>query len=370
MIFKQLNAGPCHTYLIASEESREAALVDPVLDRVEEYLKVLDQEKLRLAFIVDTHTHADHISGGPALCDHTGSPYVMHRVARPQCPTYRVEDGETISVGEITIRFLHTPGHTNDSVTLVLDDRLLTGDFLFIGEAGAGRTDLPTGDPGEHFDSLQKLIPFADEMLVFPAHDYRGQTHSTLGQERRTNPRLRVRSREEYVGWLTAAACAPPEWMKDVVRANYACTRDPRAVWIPADLPVCEVALPLTLGEDAQAVRTITAEEAKGMLDREGNRILVLDVRNPDEYVGELGHIPGSLLIPVHELPKRLAEIEPYRSRVILTICRSGGRSRTASRILQQGGFTHVYNVAGGMLRWNELDYPRTSQPPSETQRE
>lgn len=360
MIFKQLNPGPCRTYLLVSERTREAVLVDPVLDRVAEYVTLLEREKLRLSFIIDTHTHADHISAGPALCDHTGAPYAMHRVARPHCPTYRVDDGEVLSIGEISLRCLHTPGHTNDSLTLVLDDRLLTGDFLFIGEAGAGRTDLPTGDPGEHFDSLQRLREFADDTLIFPAHDYRGHTHSTLGTERRTNPRLRVKSREEYVRWLTAAACAPPEWMKDVVRANYACTQDPRAVWIPVDLPVCEVALPLTLGVDAQPVRTITAEEAREMLDHQAEQILVLDVRNPDEYVGELGHIPGSLLIPVHELPKRLAEVEPYRGRVILTICRSGGRSHTAAGILQQAGFSDVFNVAGGMLRWNQLGYPRT----------
>jgi glyoxylase-like metal-dependent hydrolase (beta-lactamase superfamily II)/rhodanese-related sulfurtransferase len=360
MIFKQLNTGPCRTYLVGSEKNREAALIDPVLDRVEEYLKVFDQENWHLAYIIDTHTHADHISGGPALCDHTHAPYVMHETARPHCPTYRVKDGDTISVGEIAITCRHTPGHTNDSLTLVIEDRLLTGDFLFIGEAGAGRTDLPTGDPGEHFDSLQKLTEFPDHLLVFPAHDYRGRTHSTLGRERDTNPRLRFTSRDEYVRWLSNLALPPAEWMKEVVKANYACTQDPKAVWIPVDLPACEVGGALSLGVDGQPVQTITAEEARQRMEAGGEAVLVLDVRKFDEYVGPLGHIDGSRLIAVQELACRLEELEPYRNKEIITVCKSGGRSHTAAGILLQAGFPRVASMGGGMTRWNELGYPVT----------
>jgi len=358
MIFKQLNPGPCRTYLIGSEKTREAALIDPVLDRVEDYLKILDQENWRLAFIIDTHTHADHISGGPALCDHTHAPYAMHRLARPHCPTYRVQDGDVIKFSDIEIKCLYTPGHTNDSLTLMIEDRLLTGDFLFIGEAGAGRTDLPTGDPGEHFDSLQKLNEFPDQMLIYPAHDYRGQTHSTLGQERQANPRLRFTSRDEYVRWLSSLALPPADWMKEVIKANFACAQDPKAVWIPVDLPACEVKGTLTMGVDGQPVKTITAEEARAHLDSRGGRILVLDVRKPEEYVGELGHIAGSKLIPVQELPQRLSEVGPYRGWEIITVCKSGGRSHTAAGILMQAGFTNVVSMDGGMTRWNELEYP------------
>ncbi|MBI3951937.1 MAG: MBL fold metallo-hydrolase [Acidobacteria bacterium] len=139
-----------------------------------EYLKVLDQEKWRLAYLIDTHTHADHLSGSPALCDHLQAPYVMHEVARPQCVTYRVKDGDLIKFGDVSIACHYTPGHTNDSLTLVVEDCLLTGDSLFIGKAGAGRTDLPTGDPGEHFESLQRLRQFPDHFQVFPGHDYPG----------------------------------------------------------------------------------------------------------------------------------------------------------------------------------------------------
>jgi glyoxylase-like metal-dependent hydrolase (beta-lactamase superfamily II)/rhodanese-related sulfurtransferase len=360
MIFKQLNPGPCRTYLVASEKTREAALVDPVIDRVEDYLRLLEQENWHLAYTIDTHTHADHISGGPALCDHLQAPYVMYEVARQHCPIHRVKDGEQIRFGDVTITCQHTPGHTNDSLTLMIEDRLLTGDFLFIGEAGAGRTDLPTGDPGEHFDSLQKLKHYPDHVMVFPAHDYRGQIHSTLGQERQTNPRLRFTSRDEYVRWLSNLALPPAEWMKEVVKANYVCSQDPKAVWIPVDLPACEVRGTLTLGVDGQPVKTIMPAQARQQIDTGGDAVVVLDVRRYDEYADELGHIEGSLLIPVQELACRLDELEPYRDKEIITVCRSGGRSHTAAGILMQAGFTRVASLGGGMLQWNALDYPVT----------
>jgi len=360
MIFKQLNPGPCRTYLVASEKNRDAALIDPLLDRVEDYLKLLEQEQWHLSYIIDTHTHADHISGGPALCDHLQAPYVMHEVARQHCPIHRVKDAEQIRFGDVTIACQSTPGHTSDSLTLVIENRLLTGDFLFIGEAGAGRTDLPTGDPGEHFDSLQKLGHFPDEFMVFPAHDYHGQAHSTLGRERQTNPRLRFTSRDEYVRWLSKLALTPAEWMREVVKANYACSQDPKAVWIPVDSCACEVQGPLTLGVDGQPVITITPEQTKQRIDAGGEAVLVLDVRRYDEYVGELGHIEGSLLIPVQELARRLDELEPYGDKEIITVCRSGGRSHTAAGILMQAGFTNVASMGGGMMQWNVLRYPMT----------
>ncbi|HUD70918.1 MAG TPA: MBL fold metallo-hydrolase [Dongiaceae bacterium] len=355
MIFRQLNPGPCRTYLVGDETTREVALVDPVLDRVQDYLALLEKESLRLVQIIDTHTHADHISGGPALCDHTRVPYAMHHLGRPRCPTQRLRDGDTIKVGDVTIRCLHTPGHTNDSMTLVAGDRLLTGDFLFLGDAGAGRTDLPTGDPGEHFDSLQKLKSLPDEMEVLPAHDYQGRTSSTMAKERQENPRLRFTSKEEYVHWLEKLATPPPDWMKKVVEANYACTQTPGSVWIPVDMPACAVKGPLTLGVDGQPVTTISADEARRRIDAGA---LVLDVRNPDEYQGELGHVAGSILIPVAALAQRLGEIEAHRDREIITVCKSGGRSHTAAGILMQAKFPRVVSMEGGMTGWRTLGYP------------
>lgn len=358
MIFTQLNPGPCRTYLVASETTREAAIVDPVIDRVEEYMKQLEQDHWHLAYVIDTHTHADHISGGPVLCDHLQVPYVMHDLARQHCPSHRVKDGEQLRLSDIIITCQHTPGHTNDSLTLVIEDRLLTGDFLFIGEAGAGRTDLPTGDPGEHFDSLQKLKHYPDHFMIFPAHDYRGRTHSTLGQERQTNPRLRFTSRDDYVRWLSNLALPPVEWMTEVVKANQACTRDPHAVWIPTDLPACEVQGTMLLDIEGLPIKTITPEQARRRIEAGGEAVIVLDVRSYEEYVGELGHIRGSVLIPVQELLCRFNEVEPYRNQEIITVCSSGKRSYTAAGILMRAGFTRVASMDGGMIKWNMLGYP------------
>src|SRR5262245_6137492 len=360
MIFEQLNPGACRTYLIACEESREAALVDPVLERVDDYVRLLEKERWKLAYIVDTHTHADHISGGPALCDHTHAPYVRHPLARPHCPTQRVNEGDILEFGTLSLKLLYTPGHTSDSLALLLPDRILTGDTLFIGEAGAGRTDLPGGDPGQHYDSLLRLRTLPDELLVFPAHDYRNQKQSTLGSERRMNPRLQLRTREEYVNWLSNLSLAPADWMLKVLEVNYACSQDPGSARIPVDVPACQVKSALSLGVDGQPVKTISVEEARTLLNSDATAHLVLDVRNPDEYIGELGHIPGSLLIPVAQLPHRLAELQNYRQRQVICICKAGGRAHTAAGILMQAGFPSVVSVAGGMTRWNELKYPTT----------
>ena len=356
MRLRQLNDGPCRTYLVASEKTRQAALVDPVLDRVDDYLKLLEREKWRLAYIIDTHTHADHISGGPALRDRTQTTYVMDPHARAKCPNHRVKEGEALKVGDITIRCISTPGHTNDSISLAVDGHILTGDFLFIGGQGAGRTDLPTGDPAEHFDSLQKLKEFSDKTIVLPAHDYEGHTQSTLGAERLANPRLRFTSKGEYVDWLKRQAQPTPEWMLKVVQENYACSQRPGKGWIPVDSPMCAVGGSPTLGVDGQHVKTISPEEARQRI--ESVTALALDVRERDEYIDELGHIPGSRLIPVAELSNRLGELESYRSKEIITVCRSGGRALTAAGVLMQAGFSNVVSMSEGMTGWNLRRYP------------
>jgi sulfur dioxygenase len=356
MIFKQLNPGACRTYLIAAEKSREALLIDPVLNYVETYLQLIEKENLRLSYIIDTHTHADHLSAGPALCDHVQAGYVMHQAAGAPCANYRVRGGEKLRIGDLSIVCEHTPGHTNDSLTLVLNGRLLTGDFLFLGDSGSGRLDLPTGDPGEHFDSLQKLRQYADEFAVYPAHDYHERICSTLGQERQTNPRLRFTSRKEYVQFLSSLAEPTPNWMLQVVQANHACTRDPKVVEIPEDLPCCEVKGTPLSEEDMRGIALITAEQAKRLMDAGG--VLALDVRDLDEYSGPLGHIQDSCLIPVQELSARIGEIENSRNAEVITICKTGMRALTAASLLTKAGFTRVACMQGGMVQWNANQYP------------
>jgi sulfur dioxygenase len=356
MIFEQLNEGACKTYLIASEETRDAMLVDPVLERVDAYLEEVRRRGLRLRYVLDTHVHADHISGGSALRDRTGVDYVMHTLSASACANVRVVDGAELRLGELRLRVIHTPGHTQDSVTLVLADRIITGDFLFIGEGGAGRTDLPGGDAGEHWDALQKLSGLPDDTLVFPAHDYHGRASSTLAEERQKNPRLLQRTRADYVAWLGGLRLGPAAWMADVIKANYACARDPRAVWIPVDQPTCEVKG--TLGNvNTELVKVVSAEQLADALASK-HPPLVLDVRQPEELQGELGHIARATAIPVGQLPRRLGELAGQEGMPLVTVCRSGGRSATAAAILTVAGFKDVRSLEGGMRRWNELELP------------
>jgi glyoxylase-like metal-dependent hydrolase (beta-lactamase superfamily II)/rhodanese-related sulfurtransferase len=357
VIFEQLNEGPCKTYLVASERTREAMLVDPVLERVDRYLEQLRQRELRLTLVLDTHVHADHISGASALRDRMGVDYVMHRLSASGCANRRVDDGDLLRVGELEIRVLHTPGHTQDSISLLFPDRLLTGDFLFIGAGGAGRTDLPGGDAGEHWEALQKLRALPDHLLLFPAHDYHGQPHSTLGQERQANPRLQPRDRQDYVDWLAGQRLGPAGWMADVIRANYACARDPRAAWIPVDQPSCEVKG--TAGNvNAELVRLISAEALHDSR-RGGTGPTVIDVRESLEFAQ--GHLSGARWIPLGELPRRLGELAGLEREPLVTVCRSGGRSATAAAILTVAGFQDVRSLEGGLRRWNELGFPDVS---------
>lgn len=359
MLFEQLNPASCKTYLIASSETKEAMVVDPVLEHVEEYMKTLKDKGLKLRYVIDTHTHADHITGGTALRDRLDAQYCMSSRAPAACANLRVDEGDELEVGEVSLGFLYTPGHTQDHLTIVMKDRLFTGDFLFIGEAGAGRTDLPGGDPGVHYDSLQRLKAFDDSLLIFPAHDYRGKTTSTLGKERKENPRLRPISRETYVEWLESLRAPTPEWMKDVLRANYACALDPRAAWTPVDLPACEVQNPcLQQSVNVHDVQSISPRELKSLLDSSQTRPLILDVRQPEEYEGELGHITGSILIPLGEIPLNFASIKEQNPQGIVTVCRMGNRSMTAASILSKAGFHDVQSLQGGMTLWRELGYP------------
>lgn len=346
MLFEQLNDGNCKTYLVA--DGAEAALVDPLLGREDHYLRVLADRGLKLRAVVDTHVHADHLSACALLRDRTGADHVVHAASRVAEGNARVEEGRRILVGAVPMEVIHTPGHTGDSMTLRLPDRLLTGDFLFLGEGGAGRTDLPGGDPGAHWDSLQKLSTLDGALLVFPGHDYRGRRESTLGEERASNPRLQPKSREAYVAWLQGLQMPPAEWMKAVVMANLACTRDGKGVEIPSGGAVCEV------GAGCATVPQITCEE----LMTSPESALLLDVRQPDEFTGPLGHLKGARLIPLGELASRLAELNAFKDQPIVVNCKAGARSNKGTELLMEAGFAKVRSLSGGMGRWNELGYP------------
>lgn len=352
-VLKQLNPGFCKTYLIVPQNSKNAIIVDPVIEHVKEYLDLLEKEGLVLKYIIDTHTHADHITGGPSLKDHTDAKYVMHSKAPARCVSHQVEDGDEIELDGLVLKFITTPGHTQDSVSVILPKQVLTGDALFLDDGGAGRDDLPGGDPGAHWESLKKLSELPNELMVYPAHEYRDRKPSTILTQKTTNPHLKPRTKEEFINYLNDLKLGPADWMKDVLKANYTCARDPKAAWIPADLPACEVKGTMDLGINAQVVSDISVEELKQRLDG-GEKPYMLDVREPHELVSELGQLDGVVNIPIGTLIADLDQVTADQNQEIIMVCRSGGRAHTAAQVLMQAGYTNVRVMMGGMLAWQQ----------------
>lgn len=338
MLFLELNHGKCKTYLVACETTHKAALIDPVRERLDRYLAFLAYHGLKLDTVIDTHTHADHRTASFELGDLTGAKVIMHRCAPAPRVDIHVEDGQKIAVGNVQLQVLYTPGHTPDSISLYIADRVLTGDTLLI--RGTGRADFAGGDAGAQYDSItQKLFALPDETLVYPGHDYRGNTYSTIGEEERLNPRIAGRTREEYIDLMNNLGLPLPDKIQEVLQPNQSALEDDR---IPFP----------TLAQLSQ-VRQLTPQEVQTLMKGVPPPLL-LDVREPQEYTGELGHIPGSLLIPVKDLPLRVGELEVYKDRHLIAICRAGVRSTTAGAILTGLGFEHVSNLKGGMLEWND----------------
>jgi glyoxylase-like metal-dependent hydrolase (beta-lactamase superfamily II)/rhodanese-related sulfurtransferase len=351
-IYKQLNPHYCRTYLIAEEGSKNVVLIDPVLEHLRDYGDLFEKNNYTLRSVIDTHTHADHISGGAALRDVTECDYIMHEKSPAHCPNFRVSDGFVWEMfGTITVQILHTPGHTEDSMSLVFPDHIFTGDTLFLDDGGAGRDDLPGGNPEAHWESLQRILQLPDDLTVFPAHDYRNRQPSTLGRQKKTNPHLQERTKEEFVRYIEDLRLGPADWMKDVLAANYACARDPKAAWVPVDAPACEVKGTLEKGVNEIEVSAIPPSVLRQKLNAK-QPILLLDVREEKELYGELGHIKGIVHIPIGSLAHRLSEID--KDKEIVSICRSGARAHTAAQILKKARFPSVSVLAGGMIAWNK----------------
>jgi glyoxylase-like metal-dependent hydrolase (beta-lactamase superfamily II)/rhodanese-related sulfurtransferase len=342
MFFRELNRGKCKTYLIASEAAQRAVLVDPLRDKVDRYLALLAYHGLRLDAVIDTHTHADHRSGCLDLKELTGAKVVMHRKAPSPRVDLHVDDGDKIPLGELEIGVLYTPGHAPDGISLFIGDRVLTGDTLLV--RGTGRCDFAGGDAGEQFDAItQKLFALPDETLVFPAHDYRGNTRSTIGEEKRLNPRVTNRSREQYIELMNHLGLPLPDNIQEVLQPNQSAVDDDR-LRFPS------------LGELNQ-VRQLGAGQVR-LLTGSSPGPVIVDVREPEEFTGELGHIAGSILIPLKDLTARAEELSAHKERHVIVVCRAGVRSTTAAAILTGLGYEHVSNLKGGMLDWNQQQLP------------
>jgi len=338
MLARELNRSTCKTYLVACEETRAAALIDPVKERVDRYLALLAYHRCTLTFVIDTHTHADHRTAALDLRDLTGAQLVMHRRAPAPLVDRHVTDGDRLELGTVRLDVLATPGHTPDGISLYTGDRVFTGDTLLIH--GTGRADFAGGDAGAQYDSItKKLFALPEATLIFPAHDYRGHTQSTIGDEKRSNPRLAGRSRDEYVTLMGNLGLPLPEKIQESLQANQSAIED-EAVHFPTFAQL-------------NAVRQLSPEEVQARLAA-APPPLVVDVREPSEFHGELGHIPGSTLIPLRELPAHAPELAARKDADIIVVCRAGVRSATAAAILTGSGCERVWNLRGGMLDWNE----------------
>lgn len=357
MIFEQLNPHSCRSYLIGMENDHRVIIVDPVIEHFNDYLDLLKKRDLQLTHVIDTHSHADHISGASVLKDITNCSYIMHRNAIARCSERRVEDGDILELNGLKIQVLFTPGHSRDSISLIVGDKILTGDFLFLDQGGGGRDDLPGGDPGTHWESLRKLENLPEDLIVCPAHDYYQRQPSALKKQYKSNPHLMKRSKKEFVAYMESLKVGPADWMKDVLQANYTCAKDPKAVWIPADAAACQIPGIAEPGVNEQVVTPISGEELIALLHQEGAQPVLLDVRETAELSGELGSIDGVRNIPVTVLASRLSELEELKTKKIVTICLTGPRSMTAAQILQKAGFRDVHYLAGGMMAWRKNGY-------------
>lgn len=337
---EELNSTNCKTYLLTS--GTEAAIVDPVRERIDTYREVLRARGLTLRMILETHTHADHLMISRAAKSALGAPIVMHKSSPSPLVDRHVDEGDAIKLGAETIHVWHTPGHTPDSVCFVMPGAIFTGDTLLIG--GSGRTDFPGGDAGAQFDAVTgRIFALPDETKVLPGHDYKGNTTSTVGRERAQNARFLNKSREEYVALMGSLGLPFPDKIQQALQVNQ------------SGFEASEVGFPTVAA--CASMPKLSPVELRERLRGEAPPIL-LDVREPEEFVGELGHIEGSLLVPLDALEHRLPKLAGYVDRDIVVVCRAGARSASAGAILERAGMKRIHNLEGGMLAWTGAGLP------------
>lgn len=319
------------TYLVGDEATRTAALIDPVLSQVERDLKLLEELGYKLTHVLDTHVHADHVTGAGVLRERTGA-HVVASVHGAECADTKVKDGDEVKLGSTSIRVLSTPGHTDDSLSFVIGKNAFTGDALFV--RGTGRTDFQNGDAADLWESItQKLFALSDDTTVWPGHDYRGHACSTIAEEKAHNPRVAGKTKAEFMALMAALNLPRPKYLEVAVPANKECGL--------GSAPAAQA--------DA-GFRELPARAAMAFVAQENG--LVLDVREPHELRGELGQIPGAVNVPRGEIAQ--AALDLTFDAPLLIVCRSGRRSRAVCESLVKRGFRNVVNMEGGMLEYRE----------------
>jgi glyoxylase-like metal-dependent hydrolase (beta-lactamase superfamily II)/rhodanese-related sulfurtransferase len=340
MRFEQLHTERgCCSYFLACEASCAAAIVDPALELTERYVALATSEGMHVRYVIDTHTHADHFSATRTLATRLGATSVMHRAARAPFIDLRVDDGEILHVGDLRLRVLATPGHTSDAMCLVVNDRVLTGDTLLIG--ACGRTDLPTGDAGSLWNSLStKLLALDDATLVFPGHDYKRRGHSTIGEERRSNERLRVSSREVFVAQMEALNLSLPDHLTEALRTN-----------MTGGKTVVQL-----LAEAERRVAFMGLTDLRDRLAAKEADLVVLDIREKEAF--DAAHVPGARHLPRGQLELRVNKELPDPTVRIVTYCQFGKISTLAAATLRDLGFARAVALDGGFEQWQADGLP------------
>ena len=342
MIFRQLfdSVSGTYSYLLASRAGGEALILDPVLEKAERYCQLLRELDLRLVKAVDTHLHADHVTGLGELRDRTQCITIMGEQSKADVVSMRVSDGDKVMIEGLSLDVMYTPGHTDDSYSYLMGDRVFTGDTLLI--RGTGRTDFQNGSSRAQYESIfNRLLKLPDETMVFPAHDYKGDTVSTIGEERRYNPRLQVRSVDEYIE-LMANLKLPNPKMMDVA--------------VPANMHVG-----LHQEELAKQGLALSARDAINSLGRPD--ILLVDLRETSERAKH-GTISGALHAPYPGIAESLQpggmlrEVAAATGRRMVFFCAFGERSAMAVAAAKNAGLANTAHIEGGIDAWKKVGGP------------
>ena len=339
MIIETIEVGGCRSYILGCPDTHTGAVIDPEISAVERYRGLASKHGLALRYAIDTHTHADHFSAAREIGRALNAQVVMSHLSAAPFVDLRLDDGDMLVVGSLRLQAMATPGHTADSTSLLVRDHVFTGDTLLIG--GTGRTDLPTGDPEQLYDSLfNRLLKLDTATHIHPAHEYKGRAGSTIGEEIASNPRLQKTDRAEFVAMMRSLDLKAPTHLTEALRVNMSGRKS-----------VAQL-----LSEASGAVPFMAMDELARRLSRRQNDLVVVDVREKDQF--DAGRLPGAMHLPRGQLELRVNEAFPDPTVRIVAVCEFGKISTLAAATLRSLGFMHAVALDGGMKTWREANLP------------
>lgn len=347
LVFNQLfePESSTYTYLLADKNSKEAVIIDPVIETLDRDIKLIKEMGLNLKYVLDTHVHADHITAASELRNKLGAKTCVSEDANVACVDVNLQDGQELNFGEFKVKAIATPGHTDSCISYYVEEMgaVFTGDALLI--RGTGRTDFQQGSSKKLYNSItQKIFTLPDETKVYPGHDYRGQTVSSIELEKQYNPRVGLgKTEEDFVKIMSELKLANPKKIHEAVPANLLCGTRTDTKWLHPQM--------------VDGIPEVTPEDVMTALNKANGKIRLIDVRMPEEFNNELSHIPGAELYTLGPAFEKFLD-QADKEQEIVFVCRSGGRSGVAADMAVKKGFKKTANLVGGMIKWNELKLP------------